>query len=66
MFVTYADKFVPVYKSGVYREFKAINFGDLLKACHSLYQYKFNECRSFCVTQTKECLITIRAIEKRG
>jgi hypothetical protein len=28
MFVIDEDKFVPVYKSGVYEEFKAMNFGD--------------------------------------
>ena len=38
------DKFFPVYKSGVYREFKAINFGNLLKPWPIFYRYKFNEC----------------------
>jgi hypothetical protein len=28
MFVIEEDKFVPVYKSGVYEEFKAMNFCD--------------------------------------
>jgi len=63
MFVTYADNFVPLYKPDVYRDFEAMNFGDLLKAWPSLYQYMFNECRIYCITQTKECLITIRVIE---
>jgi len=48
-FVSYEEKFVPVYESGVYREFKAMKFCDFLKAWPSLYQYKFNECRSCCV-----------------
>jgi len=28
MFVFDEDNFVPVYKAGVYQEFKAMNFGD--------------------------------------
>jgi hypothetical protein len=43
-FVSYEDKFVSEYKSGVYREFKLMNFGDFLKAWPSRYRYKFNEC----------------------
>jgi hypothetical protein len=64
--VSYAESFIPVYKSGVYGVFMAMNFDDFLKAWPSLYQYKFNKCRNCYVTQTKECLITIRAIEWRG
>jgi len=30
MFVIDEESFVPVYKSGVYQEFKAMNFGDFL------------------------------------
>ena len=60
------DKLVPVYKSGVYREFKAMNFGDLLKAWPSLYRYNCYECISFFVIDTEDNLISIHAIEMQG
>ena len=40
--VSYEEKFFPVYESGVYREFKAMNFGHLLRSWLSRYWNMFN------------------------
>jgi hypothetical protein len=40
-FLSYDDKFIPVNKSRVYRAFKAMNFGELLKAWSTLFATSF-------------------------